>query len=139
VIESLGGVVATTNVSVVVPPQPGSVLTVTLAVTNVTAPPSGTPLRSIVLNAQSSGGVMSELTDAMTMTLTYDADDLSGVNTAHLYVRAAVVRGVAGSWEAVPVVVNRVLRTVTAYVTRLGEYVLVAEPASQVYVPIVVR
>ena len=71
------------------------------------------------------------------MTLSYSAGDVSTDQTPRLYVRAAAARGQVASWEIVPVVVNRVTHTATALVTRMGEYVLVAEPLMKVRVPMV--
>jgi hypothetical protein len=64
---------------------------------------------------------------------------VTGVNTPQLYARSAKLRGMADAWDAVPVSVNLGARTVTAQATRMTEYVLVAAPAAQVYVPITVR
>ena len=124
---------------IAVPPQIGGALTLTLALANVTMPPSGVQLQSFVLSAKNSSGLVYELADPMTFTLTYGVGQVTGVNVPYLYARSAVLGRMNFGWEKIPIDVDFGARRVTAQETRMTEYVLVAAPAMQVYVPALVK
>jgi hypothetical protein len=137
VIGAGGGVISTTGITITAAPV-GTEVTLTLTPTTPSDAPQGTFVSAFRVTGESSGAPLSEFPSTMTITMTYGSG-ITTVEVPTLYERSGSGRGLVAGWTSVSATINRSNRTVTAALARLSEYVLVAAPASQVYVPLAVR
>ena len=137
VIDGSTGYIEIGDVSVEVPPQ-GGVVSMTLTTTVPYVHPSYKLMRGFTLSAFTNMGALSTLTNAMTVTISYDPNDLSGVNAPILFYvgSGSMARSTAIEWVRMPSVVNKAAATVTAHLTRMGAYALLAAPMTTLQIPV---